>query len=140
MNVFEAVKQSVTTPSEKSAFTCSGKLLLVDDEEAVAEVSAEMLRISGFEVEVAYCGKEAIAAFSKAPESFSAAILDITLPDIDGFQLLAELRAIRSNLRAIFSSGYAQSDIAKENAVLADGYLQKPYGHSQLLSAISDIL
>ena len=133
-------KQSVTTTSEKSAFTCSGKLLLVDDEEAVAEVSAEMLRISGFEVEVAYCGKEAIAAFSKAPESFSAAILDITLPDIDGFQLLAELRAIRSDLRAIFSSGYAQSDIAKENAVLADGYLQKPYGHSQLLSAISDIL
>lgn len=74
-------------------------MLLVDDEEAVQATGGKMLRELGFEVIMAYDGREAIEAFKKAGTDIGFVILDLAMPHMDGEQCFRELRAlaVRSN-------------------------------------------
>ncbi|MBI1822604.1 MAG: response regulator [Nitrospirae bacterium] len=112
----------------------SGKkrVLVVDDEVSVLEVVREMLRYLGFEVTTAEGGKEAIHHFKKHHESnlnFDFVITDLTLPgDLDGIEILKQLKGIDPGVKVIISSGYFNDPIMadyKRHGFL--GVMVKPY-------------
>lgn len=126
----------------KSAEACwpgQGKVLLVDDEESLRTVGAEMLMALGFTVVTASDGAEALDIYSKE-NNFDFVILDLTMPRLDGEQTFRQLRQINPNVKVIISSGYNEQEVTQKffGKGLA-GFIQKPYRLSTLSEAIHDL-
>ena len=105
----------------------SGTVLLVDDEETIRGIGAEMLKALGFTTITAGDGREALEAYKSTP-NITFVILDLTMPHMDGEQCFRELRRINPDVKVIMSSGYNEQEVAQRffGKGLA-GFLQKPY-------------
>ncbi len=114
----------------------SGTVLLVDDEETVRGVGAEMLQEFGFATLTANNGREAVEIFSSTPD-IAFVILDLTMPHMDGEQCFRELRRLDPDVKVILSSGYSEHEVTRKfvGKGLA-GFIQKPYTLSVLKEAI----
>jgi len=105
--------------------------LLVEDEEAIAEPLAEGLRREGFVVEHVATGAEALAATEP-----DLVLLDVGLPDLDGFSVCRELRS-RSNVPIIMVTAKGEEvDRVVGLEVGADDYIVKPFGIRELIARI----
>lgn len=125
---------------ERIAETERCRILVVDDHPASAEMLVEILAMEGYAVEVARCGQEALdLARSFMP---TLALLDIGLPDMDGFALarLFKAEAGLQQIRLIAVSGYGQSqDLKSSQQGCFDRYLIKPVDVEELLSLLADL-
>ena len=100
-----------------------------------------MLTIAGYNVLLAQNGREAINIFSENISTISCIILDLTMPELDGVEALAELRKISYSVPIIISSGYCESDIEDRfKNMNISGFLQKPYQISEIVTAIKKAL
>lgn len=114
----------------------SGTVLLVDDEETVRGIGAEMLKELGFNVVTANDGREAVEAY-KAGTDFSFVILDLTMPHMDGEQCFRELRMLNPDVKVIMSSGFSELEVTQKFAGKGlAGFIQKPYKLSVLREGI----
>ena len=131
--------ESFDQDSQTSDWHGSGTVFLVDDEETVRGIGAEMLKELGFAVITASDGREAVEIFEQTPE-IALVILDLTMPHMDGEQCFRELRRLRPNLKVIMSSGYNEQEVTQRfmGKGLA-GFIQKPYSMSVLKEAIQKI-
>jgi len=116
------------------------KILVVDDEENVAEVIGGMLSNLGYSVTIAQSGKKAVALYKKKSH-FDAVILDMNMPAMGGKETFAKLKAIDPNVRIVISTGYSNKGIefpAAEESFAA--FLQKPYQLDDLSRTMRDVL
>jgi PAS domain S-box-containing protein len=121
--------------------TGSGRVLLVDDEDAVRRVGAKVLENLGYEVLTACDGEEAQRVFIESKGELDLVILDMVMPRVDGRACLRALRRIDPEVRAIICTGYAESEAVAD--VLADGVwgvVQKPYSVAELSDAVAAAL
>lgn len=102
-------------------------LLLVEDDPLVREAVSEVLGAWGFKVTGCSSGTEALERL-ETPDLYSALILDVSLPDISGTQIVERLRSSGSTLPIILLSGFPQH-IAVKDALLDahTRFLQKPF-------------
>jgi two-component system KDP operon response regulator KdpE len=114
--------------------TRASRILLVDDELSIQRTVAPLLRSRGYEVEGAVTGSEAMAAIdAQLPD---VVILDLGLPDVDGLEICARIRA-QSDVPIIVLS--ARGAEAQKVAALdqgADDYVTKPFGPEELLARV----
>jgi DNA-binding response OmpR family regulator len=107
------------------------KVLIVEDEDAIAEPLAEGLRREGFAVERAETGEAALAA-----SGADLVLLDLGLPDVDGFSVCRELRS-RSDVPIIMVTAKSEEvDRVVGLELGADDYIVKPFGFRELLARI----
>ena len=100
------------------------KLLLVEDDPAIADVYAFPLRLAGYEVTIAVDGEAALIALEADPPAMM--LLDIRLPKLDGLQVLERLRATGSTLPVVVLSNHMDGDtIRRAYALGALEYLIK---------------
>lgn len=111
-------------------------ILLVDDEEAVRLISVQMLEMLGYEVSSAEDGPKALELFRKTATGFDLALLDLNLPGMNGRQLLAEIRQLRPEQKALFCHGDAQISPLPEDPP----HLLKPYRMAELKRLIDEQL
>jgi CheY-like chemotaxis protein len=111
-------------------------ILLVEDEDAVREISTQMLTMLGYQVTSAVDGPEAIRVFTREPDQFDLLMLDLNLPGMSGRQLLRELRKLRPDVRAIYCSGDPEPDSSPGDPP----HLYKPYRLMELKSCIESQL
>ncbi|MEJ2032539.1 MAG: ATP-binding protein [Deltaproteobacteria bacterium] len=94
-----------------------GRILLMDDEVSVREVTAELLTFLGYEAVMARDGKEALLLYEEARrqgQPFAAVILDLAIPEgMGGVETVTELRKIDSGIKAIVSTGYSKNPAAQ---------------------------
>ncbi|TSK08515.1 MAG: PAS domain S-box protein [Geobacter sp.] len=103
-----------------------GKVLLVDDEEAVRSIASALLRELGYTPLLAESGEEALALY-RDTEGIKAVILDLTMPHMDGEACFRALRLMDPEVKVIMSSGFSEHDVVEKlNGGLA-GFIQKPY-------------
>lgn len=116
-------------------------MLIVDDEEAVHEVSSKALEMYGFQVLTANDGKERLQQFELHVNKINLVVLDLTMPIMDGKELFQKIMEISPKTPVILSSGYAEEE-ATENfrGIGLAGFLQKPYSPTTLLSKINGVL
>ena len=99
----------------------------------------EGLELAGHEVVSACDGEQAVEIFRSAPERFSAAIVDLTLPGMSGHQVIAELLRFRPDLRVVLMSGYDATDARDARDQAADvRFIQKPFRLKALLDAVAE--
>jgi len=111
-------------------------ILIVDDDLGFLQVARAILRAKGYEVDTAPSGGEAI---SQAKEHFyNVAILDISLPDINGTELLSALLGLHPDILAIMLTGHSSVQNAVQSLNRgAFAYLEKPLDPDHLLSVIN---
>jgi PAS domain S-box-containing protein len=115
------------------------RVLLVDDDENVLQVTKGMLEGLGHDVVAVSSGHEALDVFAARPEAFDLAIIDEVMPRMPGSQVAAELRRLQPRLACVIASGHGPpSGALFEGASL--GYLAKPFEMSQLAEAVSKAL
>jgi len=107
-----ATNETELKKAEKETFIKGkGRVLLMDDEDAIRQASGELLSFLGYEVEFAENGLEAIKLYRKAMAAgrpFNAVILDLTVPGgMGGMAAIEELLSIDPNVKAVVASGYA---------------------------------
>lgn len=83
-------------------------ILVVDDEEAVAEVSQDMLETLGYDVEILTRPQEALAAFRQDPDRYDLVLTDMTMPKMTGLDLARELKQLRPDLPIVLCTGFSQ--------------------------------
>ena len=124
------VEKETVTESDAQA---DGTILIVDDEEMLLTAVSAMLQVLGFNVIAATNGSEAVAIFRERKDEISCVLLDLTMPEMDGWETLAVLREINPNSRVILSTGYDVGELQEEDRdVRPDGWVQKPYQLPQL--------
>ncbi len=136
-----AVKDAGGADGQGEAMQSTGevKAMLVDDEEAVRSVGAEMLKQLGFTPVLAKDGEDALEIFRQTA-GIGFVILDMTMPRMDGKQCLGELRRMAPAVPVIMSSGYNEQEIARELGEIPSGFIQKPYNVASMKEAIERAL
>ncbi|MFY2641570.1 response regulator [Achromobacter deleyi] len=110
------------------------RVLLVDDNEMGSELLAEFLAMSGLETRCAGTGEDALAqAASFDPQ---AVLVDILLPDMDGYELARQLRRRNAASRIYALSGLARHERHEDAASLFDGWIEKPADPDALLTVL----
>ena len=111
------------------------KILVVEDEPAVARAVERMLVDAGFEVLVAPRPSVARAIVAEEGERISLVISDVMMPEMSGHELARCLLALRPALKILFMSGYLSGHVAAEASQLG-GILQKPFTIDELLDRV----
>ena len=112
-------------------------VLITEDDEALSAATAAALRELGFDVDVAANGGQALLRL-EARDDYDAIVLDLKLPDTDGFEIIEYIKANRPALRVIVASGYIDGDDvlrAAERWPLM--MLRKPYAASDLVERLN---
>lgn len=113
------------------------RVLLVEDEDAIAQPLAEGLRREGYEVDYVSTGQAALDASGPEPD---VVLLDVGLPDLDGFAVCRELRA-RGRVPIIMVTAKGEEiDRVVGLELGADDYLVKPFGFRELVARIRAVL
>jgi two-component system, OmpR family, response regulator len=117
----------------------AARLLVVDDEATILELLSGSLRLAGFEVVTAATGAEAVrAAASSQPD---LVLLDVMMPDGDGFEALRRIRSGGCEVPVIFLTARDEvPDRVKGFAVGGDDYVTKPFSLEELLGRIRAVL
>ncbi len=114
-------------------------VLVVDDEADVLNFIEAAFKASDIKVYSATTGSEALQIF-KTKRDISVAVLDITMDQMDGFELLEKLRLIQADLAALFMSGYSESEVFSEVAAIENtSFIQKPMSISSLISSVKKL-
>jgi len=114
-----------------------GKILVMDDEKAIRDLSAEMLESIGYEVALARDGAEAIEIYKLAKDSgnpFNVVIMDLTVPGgMGGREAVEKLREIDPGVKAVVSSGYTNDPVMVDFKKYGfSGVIAKPYKFAEL--------
>lgn len=115
------------------------RALVVDDEPSVRDVLVDALRLSGFEVDAAADGLEALNLLRRT--SFDILITDVNMPKLSGYDLVDKLRSAGDYTPVIFLTARNQRpDISMGFTLGADDYVAKPFGLEELILRINAIL
>ena len=115
------------------------RVLVVDDDEGIAELLATALRYEGFRVEVATTGRTALtAATSFRPHLI---VLDVMLPDLDGFEVQRRLAADRPRVPILFLTARETTEAKVHGLTMgADDYVTKPFSLEELIARVHAVL
>lgn len=118
----------------------SEKILLIEDDLEMQSLIADYLQNYDFEVTAYDKPKEALAHLKSTPTSYKVIVLDLMLPQMDGFDVCKEIRAMSDAHIIISSARNELSDKILGYGVGADDYLAKPYEPRELVLKINSFL
>ena len=110
------------------------KILIVEDEVAIAELEKDYLELSGFEVEVENSGD--VGLLRALREEFDLIILDLMLPGIDGFEICRKIRETKNTPIIIVSAKKDDIDKIRGLGMGADDYMTKPFSPSEMVARV----
>ena len=110
------------------------KILIVEDEEAIADLEKDYLELSGFKVEVANDGETGLK--KALGEEFDMFILDLMLPGIDGFEICRQIRDKKNTPIIMVSAKKDDIDKIRGLGLGADDYMTKPFSPSELVARV----
>ena len=112
----------------------SKRILIVEDEESIADLERDYLELSGFQVEVANDGETGLNKAMK--EEFDLIILDLMLPGVDGFEICREVRSQKNTPIIMVSAKKDDIDKIRGLGLGADDYMTKPFSPSELVARV----
>ena len=111
------------------------KILIVEDEIAIAELEKDYLELSGFEVEVEAQGEVGLLRALK--EEFDLIILDLMLPGVDGFEICRKIRETKNTPIIIVSAKKDDIDKIRGLGMGADDYMTKPFNPLEAIARVN---
>ena len=110
------------------------KILIIEDEEAIADLEKDYLELSDFEVQIEYTGDDGLRAALNG--DFDLIILDLMLPGMDGFEVCKTIREEKNIPIIMVSAKKDDIDKIRGLGLGADDYMTKPFSHSELVARV----
>ena len=110
------------------------KILIIEDEEAIADLEKDYLELSGFEVEIANRGD--VGLEKALNEDYDLIILDLMLPEVDGFDICRQVRQEKNIPIIMVSAKKDDIDKIRGLGMGADDYMTKPFSPSELVARV----
>ncbi len=110
------------------------KILIIEDEETIANLERDYLELSGFEVELENDGT--VGLKRALSESFDMYILDLMLPGTDGFEICRQIRQVKNTPVLMVSAKKDDIDKSRGLGLGADDYITKPFSPSELVARV----
>ena len=119
----------------------SGTILVVEDEPQIRDLTATILEQAGFHVVLAHDGRHGLDMFRRHGQDLAAVLLDLTMPQMNGEEVLQHVRQMRPHIRVIVMSGYSEHEMHQRFAGQAvAGFVQKPFSPATLLDVLRHVL
>ena len=114
-----------------------GKIMLVDDEGVILDITSRALKGLGYEVVIARDGREALSYYEKSGNNIDLVIIDLVMPEMGAGECIKGLKKLNHSLPVILSTGYGLTGKARE--IIDDGcrFIQKPYNIQELSEVIA---
>lgn len=135
------IKELIKEKEEVTNKTGTGKILVVDDEEFVLNLSKDILKRLGYDVILADSGNKAVEIYTKNIHQIDLVLLDIIMPGKDGVETFQALKKINPHIKVLFFSGFSKNK--RVNEVLQEGmvaFIEKPFNMKILSDALSKLL
>ena len=110
------------------------KVLIIEDENAIAELERDYLELSGFEVEIANDGRKGLDM--ALAMDYDLIILDLMLPEVDGFEICRQVRGEKNTPIIMVSAKKDDIDKIRGLGLGADDYMTKPFSPSELVARV----
>ncbi|MCI8976168.1 MAG: response regulator transcription factor [Lachnospiraceae bacterium] len=110
------------------------RILIIEDEEAIADLEKDYLELSGFEVQIQHQGDEGLKA--ALSEKFDLIVLDLMLPGMDGFEICKRIREDKNIPIIMVSAKKDDIDKIRGLGLGADDYMTKPFSPSELVARV----
>ena len=110
------------------------KILIIEDEVAIADLEKDYLELSGFDVQIEYAGDKGLTRALK--EDFDLIVLDLMLPGIDGFEVCRRIREEKNVPILMVSAKKDDIDKIRGLGLGADDYMTKPFSPSELVARV----
>ena len=142
-SVFLPVDETATAAPEAVPETdgaeaaLKGTLLVIDDEDVVRETTRRLLERLGYRVLLAADGAHGLLLFREQIEAVQLVLLDLSMPEMSGREVLAQLRHLRPDIRVLIFTGYS-SEVGDVEG--ADGIVEKPFTVRELTGKIQALL
>jgi PAS domain S-box-containing protein len=123
------------------AAAVTGSILIVDDEDMIRTIAAQILTTAGYRVQTCADGQEAVDLYVKDHRNIDLVIMDMVMPRLDGREAFEQMRKINRKVKVLLSSGFSEDGDAQ--AILkagASGFIQKPYRSAELLARVQQAL
>jgi len=117
------------------------KILVAEDELAIRQLITVRLELAGYEVFTARTGREALGRLAVTRPS--AMVLDINMPELDGFGVLEAMKDPRSRISVpvlVLTARHGADDVRRAVSLGARDYLTKPFSEAQLLARVARLL
>jgi len=125
----------------ETAKVAQHRILVVDDDEHIQKSLSQYLEMEDFEVEVASSGQEALER--AALQAFDLVLMDIMMPEMDGFEVVEILRAQEATSRVpiiLLTARGQDTDVLKGYHLGVSSYLTKPFNLDELVETIREVL
>jgi CheY-like chemotaxis protein len=129
---------SVQEPVQATPLEGRGTVLVVDDDAAALRVAARILERVGYTVLTADHGRAALEVYAERGPMIDLVLLDLTMPELSGWETLRELRHLDPAVIVLLMSGYSQESGASSAG--AAGFLAKPYAAAALRYVVSALV
>lgn len=117
----------------------TSKLLIVDDEPGLTKILSLLLKDDVNEIQIAKNGKEALALIRAG--DFDAVLSDINMPEMNGLDLLANVRQMNMEIPFVFLTGYADFENTREALRLgATDFIQKPFNPESIIEVMKKVI
>ena len=110
------------------------RILIIEDEESIADLEKDYLELSGFEVEIEAEGTKGLER--ALAEDLDLVILDLMLPGVDGFEICRQLREVKNTPIIMVSAKKDDIDKIRGLGLGADDYMTKPFSPSELVARV----
>jgi len=129
------------TTGHETRHTGNERILLVDDDMAIANLEKQMLERMGYRVFSRLHSMEALAAFEANPYAFDLLLTDMSMPNMTGVQLAEAALSIRADIPIVICTGFSERiDKEKADALGIKGFLMKPIVRSELDRVVRRVL
>ncbi|MBU1355557.1 MAG: response regulator [Candidatus Edwardsbacteria bacterium] len=133
----EKTEEAAKAPAQKG----TGRILLVDDEETIRDITSQMLDDRGYKVTTLSNGQEAVEYYREHFQEIDLVILDMIMPKMNGHEAFIKMKEINPGVKVLLSSGYSIEEEAQDlmNSGVK-GFLQKPYRLAELTQKINQAM
>lgn len=118
-----------------------GCVLIVDDEESIRTMIAQMVQKLGFDLEMAPDGREAVEMFRKDPNKYSLVLMDLTMPHMNGELAFAKMRKLNPDIPIVLMSGFNEEQASSRfKGKGLSGFMEKPFNFAKLVETTNRVL
>jgi PAS domain S-box-containing protein len=136
-----ALAPAPSAPTPAFTSPAGSLVLVIDDEQAIRQLTTQMLRRMGFDSVSAGDGEAGLEVFKEHSDQIRLVVLDLAMPRMDGATTLGELRRLRPGIPIVLMSGYSEDDAVGRFAGLPNTrFMQKPFGLQHLQERIGSLI
>lgn len=118
-------------------FPGQGTVLVVEDEPSVRAIARLVLERGGFHVHTAADGQAGVEMFAQYRQEINVIVLDLTMPRMDGLEVLRRVRRLDPSVPILLMSGYTETDVSsRSGGNAANGFIHKPFQPDDLLERV----